>query len=80
MASQMLVRKTVDKIFDGLGAKIKKAREADSRPLTVICAETGMSAANWYRIENEEVKALPLETLRSIERVLGVDLEVRIDD
>jgi transcriptional regulator with XRE-family HTH domain len=80
MAAQMLVRKTVDKFFDGLGAKIKKAREADSRSLTVICAETGMSAANWYRIESEGVKALPLETLRSIERVLGVDLEVRIDD
>ncbi len=80
MAVQMLVRKTVDKAFDGLGAKIKKAREADQRPLTVICAETGMSAANWYRIESEEVKALPLETLRSIERVLGIDLGVQIDD
>lgn len=80
MAVQMLVRKTVDRSFVGLGAKIKKAREADPRPLTFICAEAGMSAANWYRIESEEIKALPLETLRKIEQVLGADFGVAIND
>ncbi|MEM6432972.1 MAG: XRE family transcriptional regulator [Cyanobacteria bacterium P01_D01_bin.115] len=34
---------------------------------------------NWYRIENEEAKSVPLETLRSIERVLGTDFEVKFE-
>ncbi len=75
----MLVRKTVDGIFEGLGQKIKKARESDSRSLTDICSASGMSAANWYRIESEEIKALPLETLRRMEEVLGQDFDVVIE-
>lgn len=74
--SLMKVKKTIEQEFEGLGAKIKAAREADGRSLTQICASSGMTAANWYRIEGEEVKSLPLETLRKIELVLEVDLGV----
>ena len=74
----MLIKKTATKEFEGLGAKIKTAREASDRAMTALCAEAGMTTANWYKIETEEVKALPLETLRKIERVLGVDLGVEI--
>lgn len=80
MTLLMKVRKVVDREFPGLGAQIKRLREADSRSLIQLCAEVGMTPANWYKIENEETKVLPLETLRKIEAVLGVDLGVNIDD
>jgi transcriptional regulator with XRE-family HTH domain len=76
----MKVRKVVEREFPGLGARIKRAREADSRSLIQICGEIDMTPANWYKIEKEETKFLPLETLRKIEGVLGVDLRVNIDD
>jgi transcriptional regulator with XRE-family HTH domain len=63
----------------GLGERIKVAREADRRSLREICSAAGMSTMNWYRIENEE-QTLPEETLRKIERVLGVDFGVRFDE
>ena len=39
----------------------------------------GISSSQWNRIENEEVKALPEETFIAIEKVMGVDLEVKLD-
>ena len=44
-----------------------------------LAASAGMTAANWYVIEAEEIKALPIETLRRIEEVLGVDFGVEFD-
>lgn len=79
MAVLMKVRKVVEREFPGLGTRIKKAREADRRSLIQLCAEIGMTTANWYKIENEETKVLPLETLRKIESVLQVNLEVELD-
>lgn len=76
----MKVRKTVDMDVEGLGARIKKARESDPRSLIQICAEIDMTPANWYKIESEETKVLPLKTLRKIENALGVDFGVRFDD
>ncbi|WP_313950031.1 helix-turn-helix transcriptional regulator [Nostoc sp. FACHB-190] len=80
MAVLMRVRKTEERDFPGLGARIKQARESDSRSLIHLCAEIDMTPANWYKIENEETKVLPLETLRKIESVLQVDLGVKFDD
>jgi len=80
MPGLMKVRRTVEREFPGLGTRIKKAREADSRSLAQICGEIDITAANWYKIEKEETKFLPLETLRKIEKVLQVDLEVNLDD
>ncbi|MBD1878352.1 helix-turn-helix domain-containing protein [Trichocoleus sp. DQ-A2] len=76
----MKVRKVVEREFSGLGAQIKRLREADDRSLIQICAQVGMTPANWYKIENEETKVLPLETLRKIEAVLEADLGVTFDD
>jgi hypothetical protein len=39
-----------------------------------------MTTMNWYKIEAEDTKALPIETLRRIEEVLGVDFRVSFDD
>ncbi|NMF66922.1 transcriptional regulator (plasmid) [Brasilonema octagenarum UFV-E1] len=77
----MKVRRTVDKEVPGLGQRIKEAREADERSLEVICAEIGISRVYWYDIEAERVRnALPEETLRKIEKVLGVNLGVNFDN
>jgi len=75
----MRVVKTVSMDVPNLGAQIRAAREADRRPLVKICAEVGMTAANWYRIEAEK-QMLPLDTLQKIEQVLGVDFGVSFDN
>lgn len=75
----MIVRKITDTKVPELGKKIKEARLDDKRSLAQICREIPMSPVNWYKIESEETKALPIETLRRIEQVLGIDLDVHID-
>jgi transcriptional regulator with XRE-family HTH domain len=79
MIRKMKVKSVVIQEMDvpGLGARIEEARRASGRSLTKICSELGMSTANWYRIEQEKNESLPLETLRKIEAVLGVDLDVK---
>lgn len=62
----------------GLGELIREARLDDRRSLKTICDEIGMSSQNWYRIEKEQ-QSLPIETLRKIEAVLGVDFGVKIE-
>lgn len=80
MSLLMKVRKVIDIETPGLGAKIKAAREADSRSLLSICKEIDLTPMYWYKIEAEDVKALPIETLRRIEEVLGVDFGVSFND
>ena len=75
----MIVRKITDTKVPELGKKIKEARLSDQRSLAQICREIPMSPVNWYKIESEETKALPIETLRRIEQVLGINLNVYID-
>lgn len=74
----MKVRKVIDVEVPGLGVRIKAAREVDPRSLTEICAQISMTTMNWYRIEAEQTKALPLETLRKIEEILNVDFGVEV--
>lgn len=59
----------------GLGKRIKEARKASPRTLKALAEAAGMHPVNWYRIE-EEKQVLPIETLRKIEAVLGVDFGV----
>jgi len=80
MSLLMKVRKVIDIEAPELGAKIKAAREADSRSLLSICKAIDLTPMYWYKIEAEEVKALPIETLKRIEEVLGVDFGVKFDD
>ena len=63
----------------GLGERIRDARLSDRRSLKSICDAIGMSPQNWYRIEKEQ-QSLPIETLRKMEEVLGVDFGVKIKD
>lgn len=82
MGALMKVRKVTDVEAPGLGAKIKAAREAvresDNRSLISICKEVELTPMYWYKIEADGVKALPIETLNRIEKVLGVNFGVKI--
>lgn len=75
----MKVRKTIDIDAPGLGERIRLAREHDRRSLAKICREVPMSTMNWYKLEKEETKAIPLETLQRIEVVLGVSFGVGVE-
>ena len=75
----MKVKMTIEVEVPGLGKKIEDARRSDKRPLTQICAQVDLTPMYWYQIEREEVKALPIETLRRIERVLNIDFGVNFE-
>ncbi len=79
-SSCMRIQKLVEIKVTGLGRKIKKAREKDSRSLRTICKLASLSEVHWRRIEAENNKILPLTTLRKIEEVLGVNFEIHLDD
>jgi transcriptional regulator with XRE-family HTH domain len=73
------MRVTFSKNFPGLGERIKEYRLSSSKPLTLLAANAGISVPHWNRIENEKVRDLPIDTLRGIEKALGVDLGVKFD-
>lgn len=60
-----------------LGQRIRDARHRSGRSITQLAYEADISVANWYAVEQERIKVLPLTTLRRIEQVLGVDFEVK---
>ncbi len=76
----MKVRVTKDYEILGLGEKIKKARKKSPMTITDLASQAGISAAHWYRIEAEENKILPKETLDAIIAALGEDLELELDE
>jgi hypothetical protein len=47
--------------------------------LTAIAAAADMTVANWYVIESEEIKALPIETPRNVEKALNIDFGLKFD-
>ena len=79
MTTLMKVRRVTEIEIPNLGEKIKRAREQDPRSLVEICQIVGMTTSNWYRIEKEITKFLPIETLQKIEEVLDINLEVNFD-
>ena len=60
-----------------LGQRIRDARHESGRTITQLAAEADISVANWYAIEQERIKVLPLPTLRRIEQVLGIEFGVQ---
>ena len=48
---------------EGIGGALKKAREDAELSLVVAGDRAGMSGANFNRIENEDSKGVPIETL-----------------
>jgi transcriptional regulator with XRE-family HTH domain len=81
MATVQVKRMIVDvRDFPGLGQKIKRAREGDSRTLTQICKDAEISRSYWHQLENEDLRAPATEDIiRKIEATLDIDLGVTFD-
>ncbi|MEM9008750.1 MAG: helix-turn-helix transcriptional regulator [Cyanobacteria bacterium P01_F01_bin.86] len=62
-----------------LGSRIKAAREKSGLSPTKVAALADMSVANLYRIEAEDTKSIPWDTLKRLGEALGenFDAEVR---
>jgi len=71
------VIRTLEVEVPGLGQRIKEARNRikneKGKTITDLASASGMSAQNWYRIENER-QTLPEETLRLMEIALECSL------
>lgn len=83
MYAAVQVKRTIQMVkdFPGLGLRIKEAREKDSRPLSRICRESGISRSYWYQLESEDLRApVTEEIVRKIENNLNVDLGVHFED
>lgn len=76
LQSQILMKVGLEINVPGLGQRIRDARHKTGRTITQLAAEADISVANWYAIEQERVKVLPLTTLRRIEQVLKFDFGV----
>ena len=61
-----------------LGATIKAAREASGKSPTMIAAMAEMSVANLYRIESEDTKSIPRETLKRLGEALDKDFDAEV--
>lgn len=61
-----------------LGTKIKAAREKSGKSPTMIAALAEMSVANLYRIESEDTKSIPWDTLKRLGEALGEDFNAEV--
>lgn len=62
----------------GLGSRIRSAREEKQLTSTWVAAHASMSVANLYRIETEDAKSLPRETLKKLSEAIGVDFDAEV--
>ena len=79
MDQAMRVKRVVSVEIDcpGLGDRIKQAREQSGRTVTALADEAGISRPYWHDLEAERMKgAVGEDTIRSLEKVLGVSLGV----
>ena len=73
-----LMQVTLSVDLPGLGSRIKEVRESLGLSPTWVAAQAGMSVANLYRIESEDAKSLPRETLRKLSGALNVDFDAEV--
>ncbi len=79
MNTTVQVKRTIEVIkdFPDLGKRIKAARETDTRSLSQICRESGISRSYWYQLESEDLRApVTEEIIRKIENILEINLEI----
>jgi transcriptional regulator with XRE-family HTH domain len=72
----MKVTLSVD--LPSLGSRIRQAREDKGLSPTKVAAGAGMSVPNLYRIETEDAKSLPRETLQKLSEAIGVDFDLEL--
>ena len=83
MNPDMQVKKVIEQVIEvpALGSRIKEARQQHKLSLIKLCEQAHISRKYWYDIEAESLKhPLPLETLREIEKALGVSFDVMDSD
>lgn len=73
-----LMQVTLSVDLPGLGSRIKEVRESKGLSPTWVAAQAGMSVANLYRIESEDAKSLPRDTLRKLSEALCVDFDADV--
>lgn len=83
MTTGMRVKRVVEHevYIPDLGLKIEMARKAINKPLTVLCKEADVSRNYWYQLESGKIPGtVSEETLRKIEKVLGVNLGINFEE
>ena len=75
VARKMDIMKIIFEIeVKGLGQALKQAREKAKLSVASAGKRAGMSGANFSRIENEETKGVPVETLIKAAKAVELDL------
>jgi transcriptional regulator with XRE-family HTH domain len=75
-----LMRVVFEVEIPGLGDKLKKARDSAGYSAEVAGARAGMTGGNFNRIENEVNKTVPIQTLVSAAKAVGLDLSAVFGD
>lgn len=78
----MKVRRIIKQEIDipDLGERLRQARLKDDRSVEKLARAAGISRNYWYQLEAEAVLGgVKEETLRNIEKTLGVDLGVEFE-
>lgn len=73
-----LMHITVSVEVPQLGSRIKAAREKSGKSPTKVAALADMSVANLYRIESEDTKSVPWDTLKRLGEALGEDFDTEV--
>jgi len=73
-----LMQVTLSVEVSHLGQRIRAARMASDKTPTMIAALAEMSVANLYRIESEDTKSIPRDTLRRLGEALGEDFDAEV--
>ena len=76
--SPELMQVTLSVDIPQLGKRIKTAREKSGQSPTKIAALADMSVANLYRIEAEDTKSIPWDTLKRLGEALGEDFDAEV--
>jgi transcriptional regulator with XRE-family HTH domain len=76
--SEELMQVTLSVDVPHLGTRIKAAREKSGMSPTKIAALADMSTANLYRIESEDTKSIPWDTLKRLGKALGEDFDTEV--
>ena len=76
--NETLMRVTLSVDIPNLGPRIKAARESRGLSPTKVAALADMSAANLYRIESEDTKSLPWDTLKRLGEALGENFDADV--
>lgn len=76
MKNVMEVVRTIKIKADNLPKRLKEARIKDGRSVQALATYAGISTAYWYQIEKGDRNIVSEETIRKIEEVLGINLEI----